>query len=187
MRVVVIGGPRTGKTTYATKLAKQLGAHLASTGKRTEHEGGLVSTDNYMHKANWAELPDRVIADLKDRDSYVLEGTQAARVLRRWLVRDPESVKVDKVLVFGRPWVPRTPGQESMAKAVRTIFRDLQPLLQKAGIEIEHMTPPEMTSDEWAIHKREAFAEAEKAEPEETKSIDLEPEGAQDTPQSPGS
>lgn len=187
MRVVVIGGPRTGKTTYATKLAKQLGAHLASTGKRTQQPEGLVSTDNWMHKSNWAELPDHVITDLKKRDSFVLEGTQAARVLRRWLTRDPETVKVDKVLVFGRPWVARTPGQESMAKAVRTIFRDLQPLLQKAGIEIEHMTPPEMGPEEWAEHKREAFAEAERAEAEEIKSVDLETEPVQDTPQSPGS
>lgn len=187
MRVVVLGGPRTGKTTYATKLAKQLGAHLASTGKRTEAPEGLVSTDNWMHKSTWADLPDAVIKDLKGRDSFVLEGTQAARVLRRWLVREPESVKVDKVLVFGQPWVARTPGQESMAKAVRTIFRDLQPLLQKAGIEFEHMTPPEITPDEWAIHKREAFAEAERAEDKPIDPIDLEPEAGQDASLSPGS
>lgn len=176
----MLGGPRTGKTTYATKLAKQLGVHLGSTGKRTEQEDGLVSTDNYMKRANWATLPDVIIKDLKDREDWVLEGTQAARVLRRWLKQSPDEPKVDKVLVFGKPWVVRTPGQEAMAKGVRTIFRDLEPLLKKAGIEVEHMTPPELTPEE----RREKFSEAfepEPPEPTETESVDLEPEPVQDT------
>lgn len=177
MRIVVIGGPRTGKTTYATKLAKQLGVHLGSTGKRTEQEEGLVSTDNYMKRANWKTLPDVVIKDLKDRDSWVLEGTQAARVLRRWLKESPAEVKVDKVLVFNRAWVPRNPGQEAMAKGVRTVLRDLQPLLTKAGIEVEHMTPPELTPEE----RREQFSEAFEPEPE-SESVDLNQEVKQDAP-----
>jgi hypothetical protein len=176
-RIVVLGGPRTGKTTYATKLAKQLGVHLGSTGKRTEQEDGLVSTDNYMKRANWATLPDVIIKDLKDREDWVLEGTQAARVLRRWLKASPDEPKVDKVLVFGKPWVARTPGQEAMAKGVRTILRDLQPLLDKAGIEVEHMTPPELTPEE----RREKFSEAFEPEPPEVESVDLEAEPVQDT------
>lgn len=160
MRIVVIGGPRTGKTTYATKLAKQYGVHLGSTGKRTEQEDGLVSTDNYMKRANWKTLPDVVIKDLKDRDSFVLEGTQAARVLRRWLKESPKEAKIDKVLVFNRPWVTRNTGQEAMAKGVRTILRDMEPLLREAGIEVEHMTPPEMTADEWREHRTEKLEEA---------------------------
>jgi len=159
MRIVVIGGPRTGKTTYATKLARQLGAHLASTGKRTEDESGLVSTDNYMRRANWGTLPDVVLKDLKNRENWVLEGTQAARVLRRALKEDP-TFKVDKVLVFNRPWVARNTGQEAMAKGVKTILKDMAPLLEKAGIEVEHMTPPQMTEEDWREHRSEKLAEA---------------------------
>jgi adenylate kinase family enzyme len=178
VRIVVIGGPRTGKTTYATKLAKQLGVHLGSTGKRTEQEDGLVSTDNYMRRSNWKTLPEVVIKDLKNRDSWVLEGTQAARVLRRWLKESPSEVKVDKVLVFNRPWVARNAGQEAMAKGVRTILKDLQPLLSKAGIEVEHMTPPEMTPEEWTEHKRERFEESES----EALPLAQDSEVMQDTP-----
>ena len=178
MRIVVIGGPRTGKTTYATKLAREFGAHLASTGKRTPDESGLVSTDNYMRRANWGTLPDVVLKDLKDRDNWVLEGTQAARVLRRALKEDP-SFKVDKVLVFNRPWVTRNGGQEAMAKGVRTILKDMAPLLKKAGIEVEHMTPPELTPEE----RREQFSEAFEPKPDEPESeaVDLIEEVAQDT------
>jgi len=176
-RIVVIGGPRTGKTTYATKLAKQLGVHLGSTGKRTEQEDGLVSTDNYMKRADWKTLPDVIIKDLKDREDWVLEGTQAARVLRRWLKQAPDEPKIDKVLVFNRPWVVRNTGQEAMAKGVRTVLRDMMPLLKKAGITVEDMTPPELTPEE----RREKFSEAFEPEPPEAESVDLNPEPEQDT------
>lgn len=164
MRVVIVGSPRAGKTTYATKLAKQLGCHLGSTGKRTEQEDGLVSTDNYMKRANFKDLPDVVIKDLKDRESFVLEGTQAARVLRRALKEDPNFLGPgDKVLQFNRSWIPHSPGQASMAKGVRTIMKDVHPMLRAIGIEVEHMTPPEMTPDEWREHRSEKLAEADDA------------------------
>lgn len=173
-RIVVLGAPRSGKTTYATKLAKQLGVHLGSTGKRTEQENGLVSTDNYMKRANWATLPDVIIKDLKDREDWVLEGTQAARVLRRWLRDDLGGPKVDKVLVFDKAWVPRTPGQEAMGKGVRTILKDMMPLLVKAGIPVEHMTPPELTPGERRQTMGERLAEAA----EEERAAEPSPEAA---------
>lgn len=156
----MIGGPRTGKTTYATKLARELGVHLASTGKRTEAPNGLVSTDNYLDRGTYADLPDRVIADLRQRESFVLEGTQAARVVRRWLRESPDEVKLDKALVFHRPWVRRNPRQEATAKGVKTMLRDLLPMLEKAGVQVEHMTPPEMTEEDWREHRAEKLAEA---------------------------
>ncbi len=179
-RIVVIGGPRTGKTTYATKLAKQLGCHLGSTGKRTEQEEGLVSTDNYMKRADWKTLPDVILKDLKPRESWVLEGTQAARVLRRALREDP-SFRVDKVLVFGRPWVARNPGQEAMAKGVRTILADMMPLLEKAGIEVEHMTPPQLSAEEMRAERVERMESDEPPPVAEPEPVAPPPEVMQDS------
>jgi hypothetical protein len=168
-RIVVLGGPRTGKTTYATKLAKQLGVHLASTGKHTEDPEGLVSvknygkvsTDDYLNRYDYKELPSRVIDDLRKMDSFVLEGTQAARVLRRWLREAPEEPKLDNTLVFlGKPWVPRNPRQEATTKGVKTVWRDLEPLLKRYGVPYEHMTPPEMTEEDWREHRAAELARA---------------------------
>ena len=131
-----------------------------------------------MDRYNYSN--DNYIQPKTARRALLLEGTQAARVLRRWLKEDINGPKVDKVLVFNRPWVPRSGGQEAMAKGVRTILRDLQPLLTRAGIEVEHMTPPELTAEE----RREKFSEAfepEPPEPAESESVDLEPEPVQDT------
>lgn len=172
-RIVVIGAPRTGKTTYATRLARELGVHLASTGKHTEQPDGLVSvknygkvsTDDYVSRYSYPELPARVIADLRKMDNFVLEGTQAARVLRRWLREAPDEPKLDKTLVFmGRPWVKRSPKQEATAKGVRTTWRELEQMLKRLGIPYEHMTPPEMTAEDWAQHRQEALAAAADAD-----------------------
>jgi hypothetical protein len=139
MRIAVIGGPRTGKTTYATTLARELGVYLASTGKRTPDP--LVSTDNFMNLASWDDLPDLVIERLETEEAFVLEGTQAARVLRRWYRRDPDGPRLDRVVYFDRAWVPRNKGQEAMAKGVETIFKGLKPLLQDFEVPIVYGVP----------------------------------------------
>jgi hypothetical protein len=138
MRVAVIGGPRTGKTTYATQLAKELGVYLASTGKRTLDP--LLSTDNFM-TVGWDNVPARVIAALEDKEDFVLEGTQAARVLRRWYGLDLDGPRLDRVVYFDRPWVQRNGGQEAMAKGVATVFRDVEPYLRELGVPLIRAIP----------------------------------------------
>lgn len=174
-RIAVIGAPGRGKTTYATKLARELGVHLASTGKRTETPDGLVSTDNYLDRGSYEDLPDRVIADLRKREHFVLEGTQAARVVRRWLREAPEEVKLDKVLgFFGKPWVKRGPRAEATAKGVRTTLRQLLPMLEQAGIPFEHMTPPEMTPEDWREHRADALRDAARKDREDDQEAQAE-------------
>ncbi len=181
---MVIGAPRVGKSTYATKLAKQLGIHLTSTGKRTEQPEGLVSTDNYIKRGSFGDVPRLIIKDLKERQSFVLEGTQAARVVRTWLRDSPADAKFDKVVFVGNlPWVTHTKGQAAMGKAVRTVFREIEPLLKAAGVPIEHLSIPreDVTAEDWREHRAEALDDAA-SEP-----VDLPAEVKQDTPQSPGS
>lgn len=184
-RIAIIGAPGRGKTTYATKLAKELGVHLASTGKRTEAPGGLVSTDNYLDRGSYADLPARVVADLREREHFVLEGTQAARVVRHWLRTAPDEVKLDKVVgFFGRPWVNRGPRAEATAKGVQTTLRELEPMLRQAGIPYERMEPPELNREELAKHMQEELgkaADAERFQSLGTDSIALESEVSQDT------
>ena len=179
-RIVVIGAPRTGKSTYATKLARQLGVHLASTGKRTDMPESLVSTDNYIKRGSFEEVPGLIIKDLRGRKDFVLEGTQAARVLRRWYRDEKDDPQIDKVIFVGnRPWVTHNKGQAAMGKAVRTVFREVEPMLRAAGVPVEHMSLPEMSEAEWREYRQEKLDESTDSLP----TTETEPEADPDLPE----
>lgn len=130
MKIAICGGPRTGKSTFASKLAGELGIALFSTGKKA-----LVATDNFMH-VGWENVPRLVMERLCELDDWILEGTQATRVLRYWYKTDPDSLKLDRVYFFDRPWVVRNGGQNGMAKGVATIWRDVRPELIRRDVPI---------------------------------------------------
>jgi len=130
MRIAVCGGPRTGKSTFASKLARELGIELFSTGKKA-----VVATDNFIG-VGWDNVPKCVMERLGELDDWILEGTQATRVLRHWYRTAPETLKLDRVHFFDRPWVPRNAGQQAMAKGVKTIWREVRLELLKREIPI---------------------------------------------------
>lgn len=129
-RIAICGAPRCGKSTFASKLARELDSPLFSTGKKA-----LVATDNFM-TVGWDNVPRLVMERLLELDDWILEGTQATRVLRYWYKTAPETLKLDKVYFFDQPWVPRNGGQNAMAKGVQTIWREVRPELLKRGVPI---------------------------------------------------
>lgn len=99
-RVAIVGGPRVGKTTLALKV----------------RDRPVIASDDIKH-LEWSEQPARMIHLVGARPSFVVEGVQVARALRRGL-------EVDAVVVLTVPRVKRRPGQKAMAKAVLTILHD---------------------------------------------------------------
>lgn len=122
-RVVVAGGPRTGKTT----LARQ---KLAS-GFRVRHADELIATHEWSaasaHVATWLDEPG----------PWVVEGVTAVRGLRKWLAAHPEGKPCDVVAWLDRPQVARSPGQETMARGTLTIWSGVWPELVRRGVEIQ--------------------------------------------------
>lgn len=130
----ICGAPRTGKTTFATKLAQATKLPLISTGKRSEV---LEIYTKFFIDLEWDEVPHVVRAELKKYPAWILEGTQSARVLRKWLAEEPETLQLKRVHWFDNaPWVPRNDGQESMAKGVRKIFGEVRPFLRRLSVEV---------------------------------------------------
>ena len=113
-RIAIVGGPRTGKTTLARAIRGR----------------PIISTDDYMDLA-WEDVPDKVIQVAGAAGgSFVVEGVQAARALRKGL-------EVDAVVVMVHPKVELTPGQLSMAKGVMTVLEDWQSSRPTAVIAVE--------------------------------------------------
>lgn len=105
-KVAICGGPRVGKTTLATTPGIDVGVFV-------------LHTDDLIETVPWDDVPPHVMHQLQDGPlrpvRWLLEGVQAARCLRKGLA-------VDAVIWLDRPHVQRTPKQDAMAKAVRTVF-----------------------------------------------------------------
>jgi adenylate kinase family enzyme len=67
VRYLIIGGPRSGKTTLAKALSKRLACRL-------------VGTDNYIGAVPFKEQPQYINKKIADDRCVVVEGCQAARL-----------------------------------------------------------------------------------------------------------
>lgn len=99
-RIVIAGGPKTGKTTLASAV--------------TDRE--VFHTDDFIGRP-WEEIPYFVIDQVKNLTSYVIEGIQAGRALRKGL-------KPDVVIYLTEHREPLTPRQQGMGKGCEAIFHD---------------------------------------------------------------
>lgn len=128
VRVVILGGPRTGKTT----LARKYGA---------EHPGLPVYHSDDFKDLEWSRASDvlcHMISSMSGRWCY--EGVRMVHCLRKWLQKHAEGRPCEVVMCLWRPFEGLSPGQASMAKGVRTVFDEIRPELVRRGVKIQEMT-----------------------------------------------
>jgi len=94
-----------------------------------------VGTDDFM-RLPWEAVPNAVIRVLSEHDSWLLEGVQALRVLRRWIRDRDDFPGVDVCYYLTTPLAERTPRHWSMAKAIEKHWRDVMPRLVADGTQI---------------------------------------------------
>lgn len=115
-RIAIVGGPRVGKTTLAKRVSDRK----------------VVSTDDFARQP-WSSVPALIQDAVALASSFVVEGVQAARFLRK-------GGQVDAVIRLDRPKVPRTKGQETMAKSVNRIFEQWSRVNKSTPVYVEHET-----------------------------------------------
>lgn len=123
MRIVIAGGPRTGKTTLANELAGERG-------QTAKHTDDLISL-------GWSEA-SQVCADdwLNAEGDWIVEGVSAPRALRKWLQANPEGKPCDVVHWLSVPHVELTKGQAAMAKGCLAVWIEVFTELRSRGVEI---------------------------------------------------
>jgi adenylate kinase family enzyme len=117
-RTVIVGGPRTGKTTLAKKL-----------GRKT------LSSDDVRH-LGWSEASEHIATHMGRGNDGVIEGVATARALRKWLASHPEGKPCDEVIHLKTPHVECSKGQAAMGKGCETVFAEIEPELRRRGVVI---------------------------------------------------
>lgn len=142
-RILIGGGPRTGKT----YLARRLGM---TTGHRVMRTEAILARG-----ATFAQLGGWVSEWMAQPGPCIIEGLAVPRGIRHWLRNHTEPVPFDKVYWLGtNPRITLTKGQESTAKACATVWAQCVAALQQQGIIIEELiyqgdpAPPKEPSDE---------------------------------------
>lgn len=124
-RVLIAGGPRTGKTT----LAKQLATMYQIPEVRC--------TDDIIRTREWSQASLEVASWLHDDLPYVIEGTVVVRALRRWLLHTRMSDRCADFIFYGStPFVPVTKDQQRMISGCNTIWNEIRGELATRGIRI---------------------------------------------------
>jgi adenylate kinase family enzyme len=123
--VILCGGPRTGKSTLAVRLSER-------------HSIPVKFGDSLVGTHEWSEASLEVSNWIDDPEPWIIDGVVAVRALRKWLPRNPDA-KPDFVVVYMRDNIQvQTDKQKAMAKAIHTIWKEVEPELVRRGIKVIH-------------------------------------------------
>lgn len=123
MRILIIGGPKTGKTTLATELGER-------------HKIVPRSTDELVGKLDWSAASAEVARWFEAAGDWIIEGVAIPRALRKWLAAHPVGQPADKIVFMSQTLQPLTPGQEAMGKGLMTVWTEILPELQARKVLI---------------------------------------------------
>lgn len=129
MRILILGGPRCGKTTLSAKIALQQGIHFDD----------VAHTDDLIGSGAWSDVSAK-IADLwiPEPGPWLIEGVAVARALRKWLSAHPEGKPADTIYHLHEPRTVLTSHQEGMRKGCLVVFEEIQPELRRRGVALVH-------------------------------------------------
>ena len=119
-KLIIAGGPRTGKTTLADSVSSSNVGH----------------TDELI-PLGWSKARGTVVAWIDDPNLDVIEGVTVLRGLRKWLRHSAVGKPCDKLVYLRGPFEELNPGQVAMTKGCWSVFQQIRPYLQKRGVVVE--------------------------------------------------
>jgi hypothetical protein len=167
-RIVILGGPHTGKTTLSTRLGVTNVRH----------------SDDIKH-LGWSESSEAASQWFNEQGEWVAEGVQMARALRKWLKAHPNTPLDVDIVKLSKPFDELIQGQLSMAKGVETVFSEIESELINRGSRIHRLDNP---NDAISLFQRQNMPEDPNAKPttseEDGKNPAGEPQGKETPPKS---
>lgn len=151
-RVIVVGGPHTGKSTLSERLQRELG--IATLHCSHDLEDLFPATN----KESWSQQSDHASKWFDEGGDWIIEGVQMARALRKWLKANPAKPLDADILLLDKPYGSLLQGQQSMQKGVHTVFQEIQRDLIKRGARVHKLKSSE---DATSIFRSHSLGEAE--------------------------
>lgn len=124
MRTLIVGGPKTGKTSMGMRLASERGCRHLCTDPQDLCPAGVAGapldlswSENSLWVAqHWLELPG----------SWVIEGVAVPRALRKWqALHDGAPPPCDELIVLTEPHAALGAKQEQMTQALLGVVEEL--------------------------------------------------------------
>ncbi len=122
MRVILVGGPRRGKSTYAREL-RAMGIPTFCTDALSmvkDPEDGVTYLPEGLE---WSEASQYVADNWFTKPGrWCIDGVATARALRKW---PGDGMPADKIVIFTDPMCETSKGQEAMAKGVVKVWLEV--------------------------------------------------------------
>jgi len=128
-RVIIVGGPRVGKSTMARQMSGDSPSRVNGPSKSR-------CTDELIGAASWSGSSEETALWFNEPGPWVIEGVATARALRKWL-QTHDGKPCERIAVLRKPKVKATPGQLAMGKGVLTVFRQIRRELERRKVLIE--------------------------------------------------
>ena len=135
-RILIVGGPRTGKTHLARQLSETQAVRVRGTDET------LSLTDEDGKPLDWSAQSLAVSEWFDEPGPWIIEGVVVPRALRKWRARNPDAAPpADRLIYLWQPREPLIKGQASMAKGVDTVLREILPWLTPimSAKSLEHL------------------------------------------------
>lgn len=130
IRILIAGGPRTGKTTLSNKIALSLGSC-------PDTPDPVIHTDDLIGKLDWSAASAEVATWFDRPGPWIIEGVSIPRALRKWLLAHQEGKPCDEIIWLTEPRVALSSGQEIMRKGCVSVWNEILPALLKRGVVIK--------------------------------------------------
>lgn len=137
-RIIIVGGPRVGKTTLSKKLIDEWGISTLHTSQDLER----LFPANQSNGENWSKSSEYASKWFDEEGDWICEGVQMARGLRKWLLANPGKQLDADIFLLRQPMVPQLDGQKAMMKGVETVFREIEHALIKRGARVHKLKDP---------------------------------------------